>query len=41
MIDELKSFFETYNKLKGKHFDVTAVSDPMRACMLIEAASRS
>jgi len=40
MIGELTSFFETYNMLKGKHFQVTAVSDPHRACALIEQATR-
>jgi len=41
MVDELKRFFETYNGLKGKRFEVTAMSDPARACALIEKASRS
>lgn len=40
MTGELSRFFETYNILKGKHFQVTAVSDPARACALIEEASR-
>lgn len=40
MVGELSRFFETYNSLKGKHFQVTTVSDPARACMLIEEASR-
>ena len=40
LIGELTSFFETYNALKGKHFDVTAISDPVRACALIEQAQR-
>jgi len=40
MVGELTSFFETYNALKGKHFQVTAVSDPQRACALIEQAAR-
>jgi inorganic pyrophosphatase len=41
MVGELAGFFETYNALKGKHFEVTAVSDPTRACALIEQATRS
>ena len=40
MVGELTSFFETYNALKGKHFDVRAISDPDRACALIERAQR-
>lgn len=40
MVGELTSFFETYNDLKGKCFDVTAISDPQRACALIEQATR-
>lgn len=40
MVGELTRFFETYNALKGKHFEVTAISDPARACALIEEASR-
>lgn len=40
MVRELTSFFETYNALKGKNFEVKAVSDPERACALIEEASR-
>jgi inorganic pyrophosphatase len=40
MVEELTRFFETYNALKGKKFDVTAVSDPARACTLIEEARR-
>ena len=40
MVGELTSFFETYNALKGKHFQVTAISDPHRACALIEEAAR-
>jgi inorganic pyrophosphatase len=41
MVGELVRFFETYNRLKGKHFQVTAISDPDRACALIEQATRS
>jgi len=40
MVRELASFFETYNDLKGKRFEVRAVSDPARACDLIEQAPR-
>ena len=40
MVGELTSFFETYNALKGKHFQVTAISDPHRACALIAKAAR-
>ena len=40
MVGELTRFFETYNELKGKRFQVTAVSDPARACALIEEAAR-
>jgi inorganic pyrophosphatase len=40
MVRELTSFFETYNDLKGKRFEVRAVSDPVRACDLIEKAIR-
>lgn len=40
MVKDLAQFFETYNALKGKNFEVTAVSDPARACALIEEASR-
>ena len=40
MVGELTRFFETYNELKGKQFKVTAVSDPARACALIEEAAR-
>ena len=40
LVGELTSFFETYNRLKGKHFEVTAISDPARACALIERAAR-
>jgi inorganic pyrophosphatase len=40
MVSELSRFFETYNALKGKHFEVTAISDPARACALIEEATR-
>jgi len=40
MVGELTSFFETYNALKGKHFQVSAVSDPARACALIAQATR-
>ena len=40
MVDELTRFFETYNELKGKNFAVKAVSDPGRACALIEEATR-
>ena len=40
MVGELARFFETYNDLKGKHFQVMAVSDPARACALIEEASQ-
>ena len=39
MVRELTSFFETYNALKDKHFEVRAVSDPARACALIEEAA--
>ncbi|WP_162875542.1 inorganic diphosphatase [Sphingomonas crusticola] len=40
MVRELTRFFETYNDLKGKNFEVKAVSDPARACALIAQASR-
>jgi len=40
MVGELTRFFETYNDLKGKNFAVKAVSDPARACALIEEATR-
>jgi inorganic pyrophosphatase len=40
MVGELTRFFETYNDLKGKNFEVKAVSDPARACALIEEAGR-
>jgi len=40
LVAELTRFFETYNQLKGKKFEVKAVSDPERACALIEEASR-
>ena len=40
MVSELTRFFETYNALKGKHFQVNAISDPTRACALIAQASR-
>jgi len=40
MIGELTRFFETYNALKGKRFEVTAISDPARACALIEEATQ-
>lgn len=40
MVHELTSFFETYNDLKGKRFDVRAISDPERACALIAQATR-
>lgn len=40
IVGELTRFFETYNDLKGKHFEVKAISDPVRACTLIEAATR-
>jgi inorganic pyrophosphatase len=40
MVGELTGFFETYNALKGKHFEVTAISDPARACALIEKTRR-
>jgi len=40
MVSELTSFFETYNALKGKHFQVSAISDPARACALIAQATR-
>ena len=40
MVGELTSFFETYNALKGKQFEVTAISDPDRACTLIAQATR-
>ena len=40
LVDELASFFETYNDLKGKRFEVRAVSDPERACRLIAEAGR-
>lgn len=39
MVGELTAFFETYNRLKGKNFDVRAVSDPVRACALIAEAT--
>ena len=40
LVDELTQYFETYNNLKGKNFAVKAVSDPGRACALIEEATR-
>ena len=40
MVGELTSFFETYNALKGKHFRVSAVSDPARAAALVAQATR-
>ena len=40
MVGELTRFFETYNSLKGKHFRVSAISDPARACALIAQATR-
>lgn len=40
MVDELASFFRTYNDLKDKRFEVRAVSDAARACRLIEEAAR-
>lgn len=40
MVGELTRFFETYNALKGKRFEVTAISDPARACALIEEATQ-
>jgi len=40
LVEELTSFFETYNMLKGKHFQVTAISDPARACTLVAEATR-
>jgi len=40
MVGELTSFFETYNALKGKRFEVRAINDPARACALIAEASR-
>jgi len=40
MVKELTSFFETYNALKGKQFEVRAISDPARASALIGEATR-
>lgn len=40
MVDELVDFFRTYNDLKGKDFKVTAISDPARACTLVEDGAR-
>ncbi len=40
MVDELVDFFRTYNDLKGKDFTVTAISDPARACALVEDGVR-
>lgn len=40
MVGELTSFFETYNALKGKSFEVIAISGSGRACTLIEEAAR-
>jgi inorganic pyrophosphatase len=40
MVGELTRFFETYNTLKGKKFEVQAVGDPVRACALIEEAAQ-
>lgn len=37
---ELTAFFVTYNELKGKRFDVKAISDAERACALVDQASR-
>lgn len=40
MVGELTRFFETYNALKGKRFEVKGIGDPERACALIRAATR-
>lgn len=40
LVGELTGFFETYNRLKGKNFEVTAIGDPERACDLIAQATR-
>ena len=40
MVGELTRFFETYNALKGKKFEVQTISDPARACTLIEEAAQ-
>lgn len=40
LIDELTRFFVTYNDLKGKRFEVTAIGDAARACQLIAQAAR-
>lgn len=40
LIDELTRFFVTYNELKGKRFEVTAIGDGARACALIAEAAR-
>ena len=40
MVGELARFFETYNALKGKKFEVRAIGDSARACALIEEAAR-
>jgi len=40
MASELTRFFETYNALKGKKFEVQAISDAARACALVEEAAQ-
>jgi len=40
VIDEITRFFVTYNDLKGKRFEVTAIGDAARAGALIGQASR-
>jgi inorganic pyrophosphatase len=40
MVGELTRFFETYNTLKGKRFEVKAGGDSARACALIEEAAQ-
>lgn len=40
MVGELSRFFETYNDLKGKRFEISAVNDPARACVLVVEATR-
>jgi inorganic pyrophosphatase len=38
-VQDLSRFFETYNALKGKRFEVTAIGDAKRACALIARAA--
>lgn len=40
LLDELTRFFVTYNDLKGKHFEVTAIGDAPRAARLVAEAAR-